>query len=241
MRLGIFALGRGGVTDRALVNVSQLDDWVLCRIYKKVNKHGGVGDQQRGMDCGEDSVEDAVAAYHHNSHAAAGNMAFAGGGNYTSLLHHNDSNFLDGLLTVENGGLAAGATSSLSHLDAVTRASPDVTKQLLAPASTPFNWLEASSAIAILPPAKRYHGFSRDTTDGGGSSLSSPAGAVDIGANSGGIAAIPTTYLNPLGVQQGATYHHHASILGTSSSLPPETAPCPFQNPYQLSGVNWNP
>uniref|UniRef100_A0A453B9Y2 NAC domain-containing protein n=1 Tax=Aegilops tauschii subsp. strangulata TaxID=200361 RepID=A0A453B9Y2_AEGTS len=35
-----------------------LDDWVLCRIYKKINK-AAAGDQQRSMEC-EDSVEDAV-------------------------------------------------------------------------------------------------------------------------------------------------------------------------------------
>ncbi|KAL6657780.1 hypothetical protein ACP70R_005560 [Stipagrostis hirtigluma subsp. patula] len=229
----------------------RLDDWVLCRIYKKSNKLG-VGDQQRSLEC-EDSVEDAVAAY--PSHAAAG-MAVAGGGgaphggNYTSLLHHHDGhedNFMDSLLTAEDAGLSAGA-SSLSQLAAAARSTPAATKQLLAPSSTPFNWLDAS-AIAILPPAKRFHGYSRDSTDGS-MSLSSPAertnqlaaagaSAVDNGAG-GGTSAIPT-FLNPLSVQ-GATYHHHA-ILGTP--LPQEAAAAAnctsFQHPYQLSGVNWNP
>ncbi|TVU38383.1 hypothetical protein EJB05_11750 [Eragrostis curvula] len=231
----------------------RLDDWVLCRIYKKVNKLGsaaGVDQQQRSVEC-EGSVEDAVvAAYpssHHHHAAAAAGMAIAGGGNYTSLLQ--DNNFLDGFLTEEDGGgLSAAGASSLSQLAAVARASPAaVTKQLLAPASTPFNWLDAS-AIAILPPAKRFHGFGRDNTDGS-TSLSSPAernqlaapgAAMDGGASSGAATAIPT-FLNPLGVQ-GATYHHHHAILG--ASLPPETAAaasCGFQHPYQLSGVNWNP
>ncbi|XP_062188574.1 NAC transcription factor NAM-B2-like [Phragmites australis] len=227
----------------------RLDDWVLCRIYKKSNKLG-VGDQQRSLEC-EDSVEDVVAAY--APHAAAA-MAVAGGGgahggNYTSLLHHDghEDNFLvDGLLAAEDAGLSVGA-SSLSQLNAAARATPAATKSLLVPSSTPFNWLDAS-AIAILPPAKRFHGYSRDNPDGS-MSLSSPAernqllaagaGAVDNGASSGAN-AIPT-FLNPLGVQ-GATYHHHA-ILGTS--LTPEAAAaaatCTFQNPYQLPGVNWNP
>ncbi|GJN11340.1 hypothetical protein PR202_ga29523 [Eleusine coracana subsp. coracana] len=164
--------GSGGV-GKAAASL-RLDDWVLCRIYKKVNKQLGLGDhhqQQRSITECEGSVEDAVAApYHHPSHAVP-----AGGNNYTSLLHHDD-NFLDGLLTtVEDGG-----AGSLSQLAAVARASPAVvTKQLFAPASaTPFNWLDASSAIAILPPAKRYHGFGRDnnTVDGTTSLLSSPAG-----------------------------------------------------------------
>ena len=223
--------------------MSQLDDWVLCRIYKKTNKLG-LGDHQRSLEC-EDSVEDEVVAAYH-THAAAPVVAAAGGGggNYTSLLHHHngheDHSFLDGLLTAEDAaGLSAGA-SSLSHLAAAARAAPSATKQLLVPSSTPFNWLDAP-ALAILPPTKRFHD--------GGMSLSSPsdrnhlaavgAGAVDNGA-SGGASAIPT-FLNPLGVQAAATYHHHA-ILGTP--VPPEAAAAAaysFQHPYQLSGVNWNP
>lgn len=239
--------------------MSQLDDWVLCRIYKKTSKQGA-GDQQRSMEC-EGSVEDAVVGAYSRHAAAASMMIGAGGGgahggNYTSLLHHHDghegSSFLDGLLTaeVDAAGLSAGATSSLSHLAAAARAAPSAaTKQLLVSSSTPFNWLDAS-ALAILPPTKRFHGYSgRDTSDGG-MSLSSPsernlqqaavgAGAVD---NGGGSNAIPT-FLNPLGVQGAGTYHHHA-ILGTPVS-PAEAAAaaaaCTFQHPYQLSGVNWNP
>jgi len=231
----------------------RLDDWVLCRIYKKTNKLG-LGDHQRSLEC-EDSVEDEVVAAYH-THAAAPVVAAAGGGggNYTSLLHHHngheDHSFLDGLLTAEDAaGLSAGA-SSLSHLAAAARAAPSATKQLLVPSSTPFNWLD-TSGLAILPPTKRFHGYSssRDTTTDGGMSLSSPsdrnhlaavgAGAVDNGA-SGGASAIPA-FLNPLGVQAAVTYHHHA-ILGTP--VPPEAAAaaaCTFQHPYQLSGVNWNP
>ncbi|XP_062188103.1 NAC transcription factor NAM-B2-like [Phragmites australis] len=238
-------LGTGGGKATSL----RLDDWVLCRIYKKCSKLG-VSDQQRSLEC-EDSVEDAVAAY--PPHAAAA-MAVAGGGgahggNYTSLAHHDghEDNFLNGLLTAEDAWLSASA-SSLSQLAAAARETPSATKQLLARSSTPFNWLDAS-AIAILPPAKRFHGYSRDTATDGSMFLSSPAernqlaaaaaGAVDTGA-SGGTNAIPT-FFNPLGVQ-GATYHHHA-ILGTP--LAPEAAAgaatSTLKNPYQLSGVNWNP
>ncbi|WVZ66385.1 hypothetical protein U9M48_015614 [Paspalum notatum var. saurae] len=223
----------------------RLDDWVLCRIYKKSNKLGGGGDQQRSMEC-EDSVEDAVAAYPPHAAAAAAMAAAGGGGvhggNYTSLLQHED-NFLDSLLTAEDAGLSAGA-SSLSQLAAASRAAAPAaaTKQLLVPSSTPFNWLDAS-ALAILPPSKRFHGYSRDTADGG-MSLSSPsdqrnslaATAVDNGA------AIIPTFLNPLGVQGAATTYHRHTILGTP--VTPEAAAaatCTFQHPYQLSGVNWNP
>ncbi|CAL5083539.1 unnamed protein product [Urochloa decumbens] len=218
----------------------RLDDWVLCRIYKKTNKLG-VGDQQRSMEC-EGSVEDAVVgASSYPRHAAAAAMAAAAGGNYTSLLHHDDGhedNFLDGLLTVtaeDAAGLTAGGASH--HLAAAARAAPAATKQLLVSASTPFNWLDAS-ALAILPPTKRFHGFSsgRDGTDGGSMSLSSPsernqgavgAGAVDNGTSGDGVgtSGIHTFLMNPLGVQAAATYHHA----------------CTFQHPYQLSGVNWNP
>ena len=130
--------------------MSQLDDWVLCRIYKKTNK---LGAGERSMEC-EDSMEDAVAAY--PTHAAAAMAAVAGGGrpahhngnNYTSLIHHHhEDNFLDGFITAEDTGLSAGA-SSLSQLAAAARAAaPADTKQLLVPSSstTPFNWLDASA------------------------------------------------------------------------------------------------
>jgi hypothetical protein len=240
--------------------VSQLDDWVLCRIYKKINK---LGAGERSMDC-EDSVEDAVAAYPTHA-AAAMAAAVAGGGraahhngnSYTSLIHHHhEDNFLDGFMTAEDTGLSAGA-SSLSQLAAAARAAaPADTKQLLVPSSstTPFNWLDAS-ALAILPPSKRFHGYNSGgtSTDGGGTSLSSPsernnlaaAGAVDSGACSGGANAIVPTFLNPLGVQGATTYHHHA-IFGTpvtpeAAAAAATTATCGFQHPYQLSGVNWNP
>jgi hypothetical protein len=243
--------------------VSQLDDWVLCRIYKKTTKLGA-GDQQRSMEC-EGSVEDAVVGAYPRHAAVAAMAAAAGGGgthggHYTSLLHqHNghEDNFLDGLLTAEGAaGLSVDASSlSHSHLAAAARAAPSTTKQLLVSSSTPFNWLDAS-ALAILPPTRRFvHGYSgRDDTDGGMSSLPSPSernqlGAVGAGAvvdndtsGGGGANAIPT-FLTPLGVQAAATYHHHA-ILGTP--MPPEGAAaagaCTFQHPYQqLSGVNWNP
>lgn len=239
-----------------LYQVSQLDDWVLCRIYKKINKQLGAGGE-RSMEC-EDTVEDAVAAY--PTHAAAA-MAVAGGGahhngNYTSLINrHHEDNFLDGFMTAEDTGLSAGA-SSLNQLAAAARAAApaeDTSKQqlqLLLPSSTatPFNWLDAS-AFTILPPAKRFH-----TTDGGGTSLSSPsergnlvvAGAVDSGACSGGTNAIVPTFLNPLGVQGATTAYHHHAILGTPVVTPEAaaaaTATCGFQHPYQLSGMNnWNP
>lgn len=236
--------------------MSQLDDWVLCRIYKKINKLGA-GDPQRSMDC-EDSVEDAVAAYPTHAMAVAGGGGAHHNGNYISLMHHHhEDNFLDGLITAEDAGLSAGA-SSLSQLAAAARAAAPAaadTKQLLVPSSTtPFNWLDAS-AHAILPPAKRFHGYNRDTTDGGGgsTSLSSPsernnlaavsaAVAVDSGTCSGGTSAIVPTFLNPLGVQGAATYHHHHAIFGTP--VTPEAAAaatCSFQHPFQLSGVNWNP
>ncbi|KAF8669285.1 hypothetical protein HU200_051619 [Digitaria exilis] len=236
----------------------RLDDWVLCRIYKKTNKHVPGDQQQRSMEC-EGSVEDAVVVGMYPRHGTAASMAHGGNNNYTSLLHHHDGhedNFLEGLLTAAaseaGGGLSSAGPSSLqSHLAAAARATAPsaTTKQLLVSSSTPFNWLDASSGLTILPPTKRFHGYSgRDSTDVGGMSLSSPSernlqAAVGDNGGSGGSNAIPT-FLNPLGVQAAATYHHHA-ILGTPVS-PEEAAAaaaCTFhQHPYQqLSGVNWNP
>ncbi|KAF0905963.1 hypothetical protein E2562_008985 [Oryza meyeriana var. granulata] len=234
----------------------RLDDWVLCRIYKKTNKAGA---GQRSMEC-EDSVEDAVTAYAPSSqqHATASGMGgsdgaggAAHGGDYNSLLHHDshEDNFLiNGLLTAEEAaGLSTGA-GSLSQLAAAARATApcDTTKQLLAPSTTPFNWFEA-----FLPRAKEFPGeLNRSSRDIGDMSLSSTAernlaeaaGTVTIdtgGANGGN--AMPA-FINPLAVQ-GATYQQHHAIMG--ASLPSEStaaaAACNFQHPYQLSRVNWDP
>nr|AEI98787.1 NAC transcription factor NAM-G1 [Triticum timopheevii subsp. timopheevii] len=213
----------------------RLDDWVLCRIYKKINK-AAAGDQQRSTEC-EDSVEDAVTAY--PLYATAG-MAGAGAhvSNYASpsLLHHQDSHFLDGLFTADDAGLSAGATS-LSHLAAAARASPAPTKQFLAPSSsTPFNWLDASP-VGILSQARNFPGFNR-SRNVGNMSLSSTAdmaGAVDNGG--GNAVNAMSTYLP---VQDG-TYHQQHVILG--APLVPEAAAATsgFQHPVQISGVNWNP
>ncbi|CAM0906326.1 unnamed protein product [Alopecurus aequalis] len=213
----------------------RLDDWVLCRIYKKINKAAAAGEhQQRSMEC-EDSVEDAVTAY--PPYATTGMDGAAA--HYGSLLHHHHShedNFLgmDGLLTAEDAGLSAG-TTSLSHL-AAARASPATTKQLLAPSSsTPFNWLDAS-AVGILPQARNFPGFSRSrTVDMAG------AGTCVVDNGGGGNAVNMSAFMTPLTVQDGAYHHQQHVILGTS--LPPEAtaAASAFQNPVQISGVNWNP
>ena len=213
---------------------------MLCRIYKKITKAAAGDHQQRIMEC-EDSVEDAVTAY--QPYGATAGMD-GGGSNYGSLLHHHhhshEDNFLDGLLTAEDAaGLSAG-TTSLSHLAAAARAaSPAATRQLLAPSSssTPFNWLDASTA-GILPQARNFPGFSRSRTVGG-MSLSSTADMAGAGTcvldNGGGSA-----FVSPLAVQDGA-YHQQHVILATS--MPPDQATAAaasaFQN--QISGVNWNP
>ncbi|EAZ04371.1 hypothetical protein OsI_26514 [Oryza sativa Indica Group] len=237
----------------------RLDDWVLCRIYKKTNKAGA---GQRSMEC-EDSVEDAVAAYAPSSqqHATAaagmagsdgaGGVAAAHGGDYSSLLHHDsheDTFLVNGLLTAEDAaGLSTGA-SSLSQLAAAARAAAtpcDATKQLLAPSPTPFNWFEA-----FLPRAKEFpSGLSRSSRDIGDMSLSSTvdrslseagAVAIDTGDAANGANTMPA-FINPLGVQ-GATYQQHQAIMG--ASLPSESAAaaaaCNFQHPFQLSRVNWD-
>uniref|UniRef100_A0A0D9X0F2 NAC domain-containing protein n=1 Tax=Leersia perrieri TaxID=77586 RepID=A0A0D9X0F2_9ORYZ len=235
----------------------RLDDWVLCRIYKKTNKAGSAG--QRSMEC-DDSVDDALTAYAPSHAATAAGMAGSGaapaahGGDYSSLLHHHDGHedsfLINGLLTSdEAAGLTTGA-SSLSQLAAAARATTmttqcsEATKELLAPSSaTPFNWFEA-----FLPRANRR---SRDIV--GDMSLSSTAGernddlaeaatvAIDAGGGNGGN-AMPS-FINPLAVQ-GATYQQHHAIMGaslSSDSTAAAAAACNFQHPYQLSRVNWDP
>ncbi|XP_024312456.1 NAC transcription factor NAM-B2 isoform X2 [Brachypodium distachyon] len=212
----------------------------------RINK-AAAGDQQRSMEC-EDSVEDAVAAYHPSSYAMAGMVgAGAHGGsnnNYTSLLHHHhhhhdshEDNFLDGLLTVteDHAGLSAGGTSLQSHLAAASRASlpTAATKQLLAPPSssaTPFNRLHASTAVGILPQARNFPGFNRSRNNNtvGSMSLSSTTTAAAMDDNGRGnnnaVNTMPA-FMNALPVVQDAsTYHQQHVILGTTSlPVPPES------------------
>ncbi|KAG8080071.1 hypothetical protein GUJ93_ZPchr0007g4759 [Zizania palustris] len=224
----------------------RLDDWVLCRIYKKMNKAGA---GQRSKE-GEDSVEDAVTVYAPPQHATAAGMARGSGtgtvhghdDDYTSLVHQDshEDNFLRNGQLLTAGDAAAAAACSLSTLCD--------TKQLLAPSPAPFNWFEA-----FLPPrAKEFPGGlnrSRDFIVGDMSSLSSTAPdrnqlLADAGGSNGANAM--TAFINPLAVQ-GATYQQHHAIMD-ASSLPSESTPaatsaaaCNFQHPYQLSRVNWDP
>ncbi|XP_023553163.1 NAC transcription factor 56 [Cucurbita pepo subsp. pepo] len=81
-------------------NSLKLDDWVLCRIYKKNNSHRGM-DQER-----EDSMDDIMIGSIPQSLRLNDEYPKLGI-NYATFLHQNDQNLLQGIVGANNndGGL----------------------------------------------------------------------------------------------------------------------------------------
>ncbi|KAJ8761580.1 hypothetical protein K2173_004356 [Erythroxylum novogranatense] len=84
----------------------RLDDWVLCRIYKKNNSQRSI---DREM---EDSVEGMLATPPNSCHQIQRNPATSRPVTYGSLLE-NEENYFEGILT---GGGDGMQNESLSHL-----------------------------------------------------------------------------------------------------------------------------
>ncbi|KAL5575489.1 hypothetical protein UlMin_018510 [Ulmus minor] len=125
----------------------RLDDWVLCRIYKKNNAQRPMMERER-----DESMEAAMLIQSQAISMAAGShqniqklTTTLKPTNYSALLE-NDESFFDGLLSSGGEGMQNGST--ISYLAAAKRPSP--------PSSTSQFWNEASN--------KRFHG---DLNSGG--------------------------------------------------------------------------
>ncbi|XP_057963977.1 NAC transcription factor 56 [Malania oleifera] len=190
----------------------RLDDWVLCRIYKKNNT-------QRLMDHDkEDSMDDMLASLP---------IAAAAGGQYNPKLQppktaanygallENEQNLLEGIMG--NDCIAGGAavsqlasSSSKPDLPAVPTASNTLKRTLPS-----LYWAEDGSAAAAgaSTTVKRFHGDANDGME-----------------RSGGMNNSFAALLGQLNPQTQSL--HQQTMLGSFGDGV-------FRQAYQLNGMNW--
>ncbi|KAK9267355.1 hypothetical protein L1049_009780 [Liquidambar formosana] len=140
----------------------RLDDWVLCRIYKKNNS-------QRLMERDrEDSIEDMLAS--QNLKMALGSKS----GNYGSLLD-NDENFFEGMLATGEGSIVSQLTSSSSKPN-MSMASASTSNNTIPTKRTLPSQYWNETGLVGTSSAKRFqaehNSSSTAGTDGNSSSVS---------------------------------------------------------------------
>ncbi|XP_064939505.1 NAC transcription factor NAM-B2-like [Musa acuminata AAA Group] len=218
----------------------RLDDWVLCRIYKK-NNSSDVGVDMRAMQRDrEDAMDDILGAAPSLAQqtAATGGQPDSGPlpqrppTNYNALLE-NDETFFEGLLANEVGlpskpitHLAAAAAAPRAQLNlALLPAGTFPTRNPLASAY----WTDSTDIAA--PSAKRFH-------TGDGNISSSAANKNNTSSCSNGSATNDDGgHENQMILNQmphGTTFHDQMMLrqLRDGGAI--------FQQPYQLPGVNWS-
>ncbi|KAK9092426.1 hypothetical protein Syun_027337 [Stephania yunnanensis] len=205
----------------------RLDEWVLCRIYKKSNT-------QRPSDRDkEDSMEgpsqQAAAA------AAAGLMKTAPMISYmsTSSLLENEESLFDEYLTHEDGinnhSISQFVSSSNSKPDLSTMTSPTSATHALPSMKRNFNyWINDDTDQGIATP-KRFHVDQDNNCVIDGSSSSSSISALLMNQQ---------LQLQQQQQQQTSSIHHqqqfHQQLLTGS------IGDGMFRPTYNLSGMNWN-
>ncbi|WOL12966.1 hypothetical protein Cni_G21735 [Canna indica] len=220
----------------------RLDDWVLCRIYKK-NSSSNVGDDimRRMQGDREDGMDDMLAAAQQSAAAMVGHpegpsQAHRVPSNYNALLE-NDETFFEGLLTNEVGL----PTNPIAHLAAAPRAKLNL--PLLPASSNTFSlrhplasayWTDLTAA----PPAKRFHAGGGDGTSSNNSATANKnnASSCSNGSATGDVDGGPTNQMLLNQIPHDSTgLIQEQMILGSLRD-----GGAIFQQPFQLSGVNWS-
>ncbi|PRQ28860.1 putative transcription factor NAM family [Rosa chinensis] len=196
----------------------RLDDWVLCRIYKKNNA------QRSMMECDHHKEEDSTTT---NSMEGIFVQSMPKPSppkatNYTALLENDEDNFFDGILSSE--GVQNSSHSNLSHQfmsssksDVVMPANNHTSKRHLA---SPF-WNEAGGSSSMGTNSSSSKRFHTDLNSGGGS------------GGGGGVDESNTSFVSMLNqLPQNAAFHHN-SLLGSLGDgvLRPQ---------FHLPSMNWN-
>ncbi|KAK4589972.1 hypothetical protein RGQ29_020515 [Quercus rubra] len=135
----------------------RLDDWVLCRIYKKNNTQRPIMDQDK-----EDSMEVMIPTMPTMSMASQHNGKVplpSKTANYTALLDNDSENYFDGILSAE--GMQNG---SISH-NLATSSSKSSTLVVKRTLPSQF-WNETGSLGSSSSGGKRFHGDLNSGTAG---------------------------------------------------------------------------
>ncbi|CAN6457639.1 unnamed protein product [Victoria cruziana] len=196
----------------------RLDDWVLCRIYKKNNQPHRLVVRDR-----DDSLEDVLASLPnmdcHNSIKLQSQKAAA---SFGALLEGED-NLFDGLLS-DDGTNANSSLSQLARSSSMPQKGADKTEVTMVPAAAagvammPMLSLPSKRTLQspywneALPPTKKIHD-ANSSSNGDGSS----------------IAAL----LSQLPDVATAPFQHHQALVGSLGDGV-------FRQQYHLPGMNWN-
>ncbi|KAL4026532.1 hypothetical protein IC575_014964 [Cucumis melo] len=173
-------------------NSLKLDDWVLCRIYKKNNSHRPM-DQER-----EDSMEEMIGSIPHS--LRLNDQYPKLGINYTTLLE-NDQNLLQGIVANNsndnnNNGALSNATNSKR------------------PAS--LFWTDEDQDHSGISSNKRLH-FENTTTDGASTSITRTHSSNHNNLQSS--TSSFTTLLTNLPQTPPPPMHHHGGAHSVLASI----------------------
>ncbi|KAK9089381.1 hypothetical protein Scep_028463 [Stephania cephalantha] len=203
----------------------RLDEWVLCRIYKKSNT-------QRPSDRDkEDSME---GPSQQAAAAVAGLMKTAPMNSYmsTSSLLENEESLFDDYLTHEDGinnhSISQFVSSSNSKPDLSTMTSPTSATHALSSMKRNFNyWINDDTDQGIATP-KRFH-VDQDNNC-----------VIDGSSSSSSISALLMNQQLQLQQQQQQTSSIHHQQQFHQQLLTGSIGDGMFRPTYNLSGMNWN-
>ncbi|OMO80376.1 No apical meristem (NAM) protein [Corchorus capsularis] len=198
-------------------NSLRLDDWVLCRIYKKNNTH-------RPLDHDKDDSMDDMLGSLPPSMSIGSNARFqlgiTKGTSFGTLLESQEHcQLFEGMMAAAAATSSDGInnTSSMSHLGCTSSSKPDLSLVNPLKRTLPsLYWTDDQDAAAGASTSKRFH-------HGGGDQ--SNDGSMEKTDGNGSIATLLSQLPQTPPLQQQA-------MLGSMGDGI-------FRPPYQLPGLNW--
>ncbi|XP_027340575.1 NAC transcription factor 56-like [Abrus precatorius] len=207
-------------------NSLRLDDWVLCRIYKKSNTHRSPMEHDR-----EDSMDDMMGGIPHSINVGHMNARFhlsKMSTGYNGALLENDQNLLEGMV-ISNGGMNT-ATTTTTHA-AMSSLGPSNSKPELpfVPTMTQSSntskrtlsslyWNDEDVAAGTSSSNKRFNLESGDNNH-----------ASVVRTEENGTATSIATLLNQL--PQTPSLHQQSMLGSLGDGL--------LRTQYQIPGMNW--
>ncbi|KAJ1402712.1 NAC domain [Sesbania bispinosa] len=203
-------------------NSLRLDDWVLCRIYKKNNTHRSPMEHDR-----EDSMDDMIGGVPPSINVGQMNARFhlsKMSTSYNNALLENDQNLLEGMM-MSNGGINTTNNASLSSQLGVSNSKAEL----------PF--VSAMTASSNASASKRtLSSLYWNDEDVAGTSSSNKRFNLESGdhgsvvrTEENGTATSIATLLNQL--PQTPSLHQQTMMGSIGDGM--------LRTPYQISGMNW--
>ncbi|KAH7568960.1 hypothetical protein JRO89_XS06G0080600 [Xanthoceras sorbifolium] len=238
-------------------NSLRLDDWVLCRIYKKNNTQRPMEERELIRDH-QDCMDPPGMLIGTLQSSSSHQNARKNNGGYGSFLEHDQESFFDGLLSSGSGGdhhqgmiqqnTTTTTTCMNSHhhhqLGSLSSKHPNMpSNNIISPNSTTSNTLISVKRTANISPQYWNETAATATTTTAGSMGSSPVKRFHGDLNSGSTADNSTaddhdhnnndnSFVSLLSDQlpRSAPFHPNNFLLGDGS----------LRTQFQLPGMNWN-